>query len=35
MVVFLTSSFVEYQPAGDYVPKPLDESNHFGDNFSY
>lgn len=32
MVIFLTSSFVEYQPAGDYVPKPLDESNGFGDN---
>lgn len=32
MVVFLTSSFVEYQPKEGYVPKPLDESNHFGDN---
>ena len=29
MVVFLTSSFVEYQPKEEYVPKPLDESNHF------
>ena len=32
MVVFLTSSFVEYQPKEEYVPKPLDESNGFGDN---
>ena len=32
MVVFLTSSFVEFQPKEEYVPKPLDESNGFGDN---
>lgn len=32
MVVFLTSSFVEYQPKEEYVPKPLDEFNSFGDN---
>lgn len=32
MVVFLTSSFVEFQPKEEYVPKPLDESNDFGDN---
>lgn len=32
MVIFLTSSFVKYQPMNEYVPKPLDESNNFGDN---
>ncbi len=32
MVLFLTSSFVKYQPMNEYVPNPLDESNHFGDN---
>ncbi len=32
MVIFLTSSFVEYQPRKKYVPKPLDEANGFGDN---
>ena len=32
MVIFLTSSFVEYQTVNEYVPKPLDESNGFGDN---
>lgn len=32
MVTFLTSSFVEYQTVNEYVPKPLDESNGFGDN---
>ena len=26
MVIFLTSSFVKYQPMNEYVPKPLDES---------
>ncbi len=31
MVIFLTSSFVEYQPK-KYIPKPLDESNGFSDN---
>lgn len=31
MVVFLTSSFVEYQPK-KYVPKPVDASNGFVDN---
>ncbi len=31
MIVFLTSSFVEYQPK-KYIPKPLDESNGFADN---
>ena len=32
MVIFLTSSFVKYQPMNEYVPEPLDESNSFGDN---
>lgn len=32
MVLFLTSSFVKYQPMNEYVPCPLDESNSFGDN---
>ena len=32
MVVFLTSSFIKYQPIKEYVPHPLDESNGFGDN---
>lgn len=32
MVIFLTSSFVEYQPVDEYVPKPLDDSNGFADN---
>lgn len=32
MVIFLTSSFVKYQPMKEYVPQPLDESNGFGDN---
>ena len=32
MVVFLTSSFVEYQPREKYVPKPLNEANRFGEN---
>ncbi len=32
MVLFLTSSFVKYQPMNEYVPNPLDESNHFGNN---
>ncbi len=32
MVIFLTSSFVDYQKKNEYVPKPLDESNGFGDN---
>ncbi len=32
MVIFLTSSFVKYQPMNEYVPHPLDESNGFGDN---
>ncbi len=32
MVIFLTSSFVEYQKRNEYVPKPLDESNGFGEN---
>lgn len=32
MVVFLTSSFVEYQPREKYVPKPLNEANGFGEN---
>lgn len=31
MVVFLTSSFVEYQPK-KYVPKPVDASNGFVDH---
>ncbi len=31
MVVFLTSSFVEYQPK-KYVPKPVDASNGFVEN---
>ncbi len=31
MVIFLTSSFVEYQ-AKKYIPKPLDKSNGFADN---
>ena len=32
MVLFLTSSFVKYQPMNEYLPCPLDESNSFGDN---
>lgn len=32
MVVFLTSSFIKYQPADSYIPSPIDESNQFGDN---
>lgn len=32
MVIFLTSSFVEYQTAEEYIPKPLDTSNQFGEN---
>ena len=32
MVIFLTSSFVEYQTKHEYTPKQLDESNVFGDN---
>lgn len=32
MVLFLTSSFIKYQPMNEYVPCPLDESNSFGDN---
>lgn len=31
MIIFLTSSFVEYQPK-NYIPKPLDESNGFIEN---
>lgn len=29
MVIFLTSSFIEYQKESEYVPKPLNPSNHF------
>ena len=32
MVIFLTSSFVEYQPKNAYVPGPLNTANGFGDN---
>lgn len=32
MVTFLTSSFIEYQPKEEYVPKPLNESYMFGEN---
>ena len=32
MVIFLTSSFIKYQPLDTYVPTPIDESNSFGDN---
>ena len=32
MVVFLTSSFIVYQPVEKYAPKPMDESYGFGDN---
>ena len=32
MVIFLTSSFIKYQPMNAYIPSPIDESNHFGDN---
>lgn len=32
MVKFLTSSFIKYQPANEYVPQPLDSSNGFTDN---
>ena len=32
MITFLTSSFVKYQPFTEYVPQPLDDSNHFVDN---
>ena len=32
MVIFLTSSFLKYQPIHEYVPHPLDESNGFADN---
>ena len=32
MVIFLTSSFIKYQPMNTYVPSPIDESNGFGDN---
>lgn len=32
MVVFLTSSFIKYQPMDSYIPHPIDESNQFGDN---
>ena len=32
MIAFLTSSFVEYQVKKKYEPKPIDESNGFGDN---
>lgn len=32
MVIFLTSSFIKYQPMHEYVPHPLDESNGFVDN---
>lgn len=32
MVIFLTSSFVEYQPRQEYVPKPLINANGFADN---
>lgn len=32
MVIFLTSSFAEYQPMNEYTPMPLDESNGFGNN---
>jgi len=32
MVLFLTSSFVKYQPMSEYIPTPIDESNGFGDN---
>jgi len=32
MVIFLTSSFVKYQSMDTYIPRPLDESNGFGDN---
>lgn len=32
MVIFLTSSFIKYQPMNTYIPSPMDESNHFGDN---
>ena len=32
MVIFLTSSFIKYQPMNEYIPSPIDESNYFGDN---
>ena len=32
MVIFLTSSFVKYQPMHEYVPHPLNASNNFEDN---
>ena len=32
MVIFLTSSFIKYQPMDSYIPHPIDESNSFGDN---
>ena len=32
MITFLTSSFFKYQPFTEYVPQPLDDSNHFVDN---
>ena len=32
MITFLTSSFVKFQTIQEYVPHPVDESNHFVDN---
>lgn len=32
MVIFLTSSFIKFQPMNEYIPYPIDESNQFGDN---
>lgn len=34
MVIFLTSSFIEYATEADYTPKPLDGSNGFKENLS-
>lgn len=32
MIKFLTSSFVDFQPRDEYVPRPLNDTNGFGDN---
>ena len=32
MIIFLTSSFIKYQPMTEYTSHPLDNSNHFADN---
>ena len=32
MIIFLTSSFLDYQTVSDYKPRPLRDDNHFKEN---